>query len=191
MTLKKLKYSALAIVIFLITLELSAILANDFFFEKVAKEEVQKRSLPKVSANAIKHTYAASLVYSGLRNIYFSSDKAKNITIFLGKINELAELAFKSPKDSTLEMMKDLENNLIGICAARWLEENSDNPLNHDRLDFIGILAEKKHLIISPEEIFLQPEEKEQAKKSSNYSAAVKWFSENEPKLSCAERLDL
>lgn len=189
MTLKKLKYSALAIVIFLITLELSAVLANDFFFEKVAKEEVQKRSLPKVSANAIKHTYAASLVYSGLRNIYFSSDKAKNITIFLGKVNELAELAFKSPKDSTLEMMKDLENNLIGICAARWLEENSDNPLTQDRLDFIGILAEKKYLIISPEEIILLPEEKELAEKSSNYSAAVKWFSENEPKLSCAERL--
>lgn len=191
MTSKKLKYTALAILIFLIAIELSAILANDFFFEKVAKKEVQKRDLPEISANAIKHTYAASLVYSGLRSIYFSTDKAKNITIFLGKVNEVAERIFKFPKDSTLEMMKDLENNLIGICAARWLEENSDNPLTQDRLDFIGILAEKKHLILSPEEIILPPEEKEPAAKSSNYSAAVKWFSENEPRFSCAEKLDL
>ena len=188
---KKLKNTAIAILIFVILLEISALLANDFFFEKLAKKEVQKRDLPAISANAIKHTYAASLLYSGLRNIYFSADSAQKITIFLGKVNEIAEMIFKSPKDSTLEMMKDLENNLIGICAAKWLEENSDNPLTQDRLDFIGIIAEKKHLIITTEEIVLPPEEKEQAGKFSNFSAAVKWFAERELKTSCAEKLDL
>lgn len=191
MTIKKLKNTAIAILIFLIALEISALLANDFFFEKAAKKEVQKRALVEISANAIKHSYASSLVYSGLRKIYFSSDGAKNMTIFLGKVNELAELAFKSPKDSTLEMMKDLENNLIGICAAKWLEENNDNPLTQDRLDFIGILAERKSLIIAPEEIILSQEEKAEAEKSSNYSTAVKWFAENAAGISCAEKLDL
>ena len=186
MTRKKLKMLAVILVFFLIGAEILAVMANNFFFEKVSATEVRKRSMPAITSNSVKHAYASSLVYSGLRKLYFSKDSAKNITIFLGKLNEIAEVIFKPNQDSSLEMMKDLTNNVLGICAANWIEENSGNPLSLSRLEFIGFLAESKILILLREDLpLISDEEKAAAKKSFEYSLAKKWFNENEEKIIC------
>ncbi len=185
MTRKKLKIVALAVFLFLVTLEVAAVLSNNLFFEKVAAKEVKRRVMPASTANAVKHAYAASLLYSTLRSAYFSETSAKSATIFLGKVNEVAEVIFKPHQDSSLEMMKDLSNNLIGICAAKWIEENHENPLSQDRLDFVGLLAEQNKLILFREDVPLSAEERLQAQKTSDYSLAKKWFDENEEKVVC------
>ena len=173
------KKTILITLLFLLALEVSAVVLNDFFFEKVAEREVAKRQMPKETANAVKHSYAASLVYSGFRQIYLSETAAKNATILLGKVNEIAEIIFKTNRDSTLEMMKDLENNLLGIVAAQWLEEHPSN----DRIRFVGDLAERKILILSGEDVVLPDEEKSLAKVSTDYFLAVKWFEENQGEI--------
>jgi hypothetical protein len=82
--------------------------------------------------------------------------------------------------------MKDLTNNVLGICAANWIEENSGNPLSLSRLEFIGFLAESKILILLHEDLpLISDEEKAAAKKSFEYSLAKKWFNENEEKIIC------
>ncbi len=183
---KKLKILAVILIFFLIGAEILAVMANNFFFEKVSATEVKKRSMPAITSNSVKHAYASSLLYSGLRKLYFSKDSAKNITIFLGKLNEIAEVIFKPNQDSSLEMMKDLTNNVLGICAANWIEENSGNPLSLSRLEFIGFLAESKILILLHEDLpLISDEEKAAAKKSFEYSLAKKWFNENEEKIIC------
>ena len=182
---KKLKIVAISILLFLVALEISVVLANDLFFEKAAAKETKKRLMPASAANAVKHAYAASLLYSTFRNIYFSENSARNITIFFGKINEVAEMIFKPHPDSSLEMMKDLNNNVVGICAAKWIEENRQNPLAQDRIGFIGFLAEQNKLILSREDVPLSEEEKNKSRKISSYSVAKKWFNENEEKIIC------
>lgn len=170
-------------IIFLIlaTLEISAVLSNNFFFEKVSKQEAQKRSLPTNAANAIKHAYAASLLYSTFRQFFLSENSAKNLTIYFGKLNEIAEVIFKLNQDSTLEMIKDLSNNVLGICAAQALEKNP----NSNRLNFIGSLAEKKKLFLNREDVFLDEIDRKKARETFSYSAATKWFEANKNRISC------
>ncbi len=184
---KKIPYKILLILlIVLLALEGSVVILNDFFFEKVAAREIAARQMPKETANAVKHAYAASLLYSGFRTIFLSKNAAKSATIFFGKVNEVAEIVFKTNPDSTLEMMKDLENNLIGIVAAEWLEENH----NDNRIGFIGDLAEKKILILSYEDVVLPDEEKRQARISADYFMAVKWFEENRGEIEKLSQLE-
>lgn len=182
---KKLRNICVLALLFLVTAEIAAVASNYWFFEKVAKKEAAKRSMPVISANAIKHAYTASLVYSTLRTLFISEDVAKNITIFLGKTNEIAETIFKPRQDSTLEMMKDLSNNLIGICAGKLIEENHNNPAMDDRLSVIGSLAERKMLILSRADVPASDVEKEETAKSYDYLKAARWFDENQEKISC------
>ncbi len=182
---KKLKNILVYTALLIAAAEISAVLSNNLFFEKIATKEVLKRSMPKSTANAVKHAYAASIIYSTFRTFFFTENAAKNITIFLGKTNEIAEVIFKPHQDSTLEMMKDLGNNLLGICAGKLIEENRDNPAMDDRISVIGHLAERKELFLSREDIILDEVFKEESRKSSSYFVAVKWLKENEDKISC------
>jgi hypothetical protein len=173
---KKVKIYSIVILLFLVVLEIAAVASNDLFFEKVSAQEVAKRNMPANSANAVKHAYAASLVYSGFRKIFFSEKLAKEATIFLGKVNEIAEVIFKPNQDSSLEMMKDLQNNLAGIYAAKFLETDGKN-LN--RMNFIGDLAEKKILVLSRDDMNLEQEKKSEMRKTFKYKLARNWFDEN------------
>ncbi len=182
---KKLKNIFVFTALFLAAAEISVVLSNNLFFEKIATKEVLERSMPKSTANAVKHAYAASLIYSTFRTFFFTENAAKNITIFLGKTNEIAEVIFKPHQDSTLEMMKDLGNNLFGICAGKLIEESRNNLAKNDRIDLIGDLAERKILFLSREDIVLDEVFKEESRKSSSYFVASKWLKENEEKISC------
>ncbi len=185
MIFKKLKITFIAIFFILISAETIVVLCNNFYFEKVSIAEAEKRSIPRSGANAIKHAYAASLIYSTFRTFFFSQNSAENLTIILGKSNEIAEIIFKSHQDSSLEMLKDLNNNLLGICAGKWIETNRDNPAMQDRIGFIGNLAQRNKLILSPEDIILDEEAKEAARTSFSYVLANKLFAENFYQISC------
>lgn len=161
-------------VIFIAALELTTVTLNDYFFKKVSNEEALKRGLDKSAGNAIKHAYAASLTYSALRTIYFSENFAENTVIVLGKFNEVAEIIFRPQRDSTLEMMKDLGNNLIGIEAAKLLEKH-----NMERLSLIGELAEENILFVNQKNVFLDGE----IVKKPDFFIAEKWAKENKDKI--------
>ncbi|MDX2082364.1 MAG: hypothetical protein SFV53_00020 [Rickettsiales bacterium] len=182
---KKIKSVIVIILLAIIAIEISTVLANNLFFEKVALKEAEKRSMPKETSNAIKHAYAASLIYSTLRSLFLSENIAKNITIFLGKANEIAEIIFKPNQDSTLEMIKDLNNNLLGVCAGKWIEENSENPAMQERLAFIGNLAQRKKLFLWRSDVVLSEKQKNELGKSPSYFTAAKFFEENADKISC------
>ena len=185
MSYKKIKRIFIFILLFLVTAELGVVLSNNLFFNKVSAQEVAKRSMPKEAANAVKHAYAASLVYSTFRMFFFSENTSENITIFLGKTNEVAEIVFKSRKDSTLEIMKDLGNNLLGICAAKLIEENRNNPAMEDRISLIGNLAEREKLLLTQDDVLISSSQKEEARKARSYRLAAKWFEENRQNIPC------
>jgi hypothetical protein len=186
MTGKKIKIILIIFLIFFSAVGISAFLSNELYFQKIASAEAKKRKMDKKAANAIKHAYAASLSYSVLRRFYFSENAAENIVVFLGKANEISEIFFKSKKDSTLEMMKDLNNNLVGIYAAKWLEKNKNQYKNQfpgGQLNLIGDLAENKILMLLRSEIILSETQKPAVQSPPSYFLAVDWFEENKIKI--------
>ncbi len=185
MVSRKIRKTLICIILVIIAIELVAVLSNNFFFEKVSAKEAAMRSLTAVSGNAIKHAYASSIVYSRLRDIFVSESIAEEITIALGKANEIAEIIFKPQQDTTLEMLKDLQNNLLGICAAKLIEENPDNPAIQDRISLIGNLAQNDRLILTRDNVILSKELKEKISGTRSYETAVELFYQNRDKISC------
>lgn len=185
MVSKKFKKIAVITVAIILIAELIAVLANNLFFEKVATQEAIDRSLPSVSGNAIKHAYASSLVYSSLRTFFINEFFAEEITITLGKVNEIAETIFKSQQDSTLEMVKDLQNNVLGICAAKLIEENPNNPAIQDRIGLIGNLAQNNKLILTRDNVLLDKTIKEKISGTHSYSNASELFDQSREKILC------
>lgn len=176
MTYSKIKKSLIFFLIFLITLTIVTILSNAWYFEKVSLAEAKKRNLDQVSANAIKHAYAASLFHGALQDILMGRRISRGIVVFFGEVNEVAELVFRPKKDSTLEIMKDLHNNMVGVCVSEWLK---DNKIKQNRLAVMGEFAKKGLLMSSREDINLKDEEKEIARKTSDFWMAKKWFEKN------------
>ncbi len=171
---KLMKYIIIILSLILV-LEISLVTLDKKFFEKASQEEATRQGLTKDDANAIKHAYAASLVYSGLRFIFLGDESARDITIYFGKLNEIAEIIFKTNRDSTLEMMKDLKNNLVGINAAITIKK-----INlEDRLGFIGKLAKNNVLVLSQDDLQIADNDKNSMRKTHNYKMAEAWFNEN------------
>lgn len=173
---KKIINVFLIIFIVFAALELGAVISNKWYFEKISLEEVKKRGLENDAANAVKHAYAASLVHGVFRNLWFGKRLSRGATIFLGEANEVAELLFRPTKDSTLEIMKDMHNNMVGIYVSEWLETNKEKVGSRDRMTVIGDLMENKILLLSGEEILLSDQERSIARRTSDFSMARKWF---------------
>lgn len=176
------------ILVLIISLEGAAVLSNDLFFEKVANKEAITRKMSVSDANAIKHAYAAGLVYKSLREILLSHELAKNLTIQLGKLNEIAEVVFKPDQDSSLEMLKDMQNNLIGIYAAKALKDNNSEQ---KLLSFVGDLAQKKIIILSRDEVNLEVDKKEELRRTFKYKKARELFDEKQKDLETKIMADL
>ena len=176
MTYQKIKKPLIFSLIFLISLAIITMLSNEWYFEKVSLAEAKKRNLEQLSANAIKHAYAASLFHEVLQNMWLGRRISRGVVVFFGEVNEVAELIFRSKKDSTLEIMKDLHNNMVGVCVSEWLK---DNNIKQNRLVVMGEFAKKGLLMSSREDINLEDEEKSIARKTSNFWVAKKWFEKN------------
>ncbi len=173
----KLKKVAGILIIMAFAALLSAYLANQWF-EKESSAEIKREHISNGSVNAIKHAYAASLVYFIIRDIGIGKNAAEKIVIILGNTNEIAERIFfqGKHKDSTLEIIKDLHNNYVGIKSAKWLEDNKDK---YTRLNLIAKLARDKILIISANEYNLENIDKSSLIISSDPLLAMKWFEKN------------
>jgi len=101
------------------------------------------------------------------------------LVVGLGVVNEYVELYVKrGRKDSTLEMMRDLHSNMVGIRVARWRE--SDSMSDHrNRSEQLVALARAGVLLRSQDEVSLSPEEWPRAKQSADLNWATNWFKRN------------
>jgi hypothetical protein len=173
---KKILNTVLSILAIFIVLEFAAVLSNKWYFEKISVVEVRKRELNLDAANAVKHAYAASLVHGFFRNIWMGKRVSRGVTIFFGELNEVAEVFFRPTKDSTLEMMKDMHNNIVGIYVSEWLETNEDKVKGRDRMTVIGDLAQNQILLLSGEDILLSDQEKAIDRRTTDFWVARNWF---------------
>lgn len=123
--------------------------------------------------NAIKHAGASADAYRALRLFGVSGGRAEAVVIRVGIVNEWAETWVKRGRpDTTLEMMRDLHNNMVGIGLARWLESHPDVT----KSEGFGRLARSGVLLSSAEDLDAPPEARNQARNEQNLANAIDWF---------------
>lgn len=141
------------------------------WFEASARSIVRERSLDPQFGNAIKHALAASYLYSGLRSVGVPVSVSEAAVIRAGLFNEFAELYIKRGKpDTTEEIMKDLQNNMVGISLAKWLEGNGTAA----RDDMLVALGGRGLLALSHAD--LDVTETPHADGAADYASATDWF---------------
>lgn len=150
------------------------------WFEVQSRVTANRHALDAGYTNALKHAEAAAALYSALRFVGISTGVSERVVVRLGIINEHAETYVKrGRKDSTLEMMRDLHNNMVGIAVAKW----RDSPTASDRRSRTAqlvALAKAGVLLRSEDDISLPPEETHRAKQSADLDWAVSWFGQNQ-----------
>lgn len=149
------------------------------WFELQSRLTTDREALDAGYANALKHAEAAAALYSTLRFAGVSARFSERIVVGLGIVNEYVELYVKrGRKDSTLEMMRDLQSNMVGIRVARW--RDSDATSDHrSRSEQLVALVRAGVLLRSEDDVSLSPEEKPRAKQSADLDWAIAWFERN------------
>ena len=147
------------------------------WFEANARSIVRERSLDNKYGNALKHALATSYLYSSLRFVGFPVSIAEMAVIRAGLSNEFAELYVKRGKsDTTAEIMKDLQNNVVGISLAKWREENN-GPTRDEMLVTLG---EQGLLVLSAEHVgHVEPSDLQGA----DYHFAADWFAASRERI--------
>ena len=150
------------------------------WFEVQSRVTADRYALDAGYANALKHAGAAATLYSALRFVGLGDRASERVAVRLGIINEHVETYVKrGRKDSTLEMMRDLHNNMVGIAVAKW----RDSPTTSDRRSRTAqlvALAKAGVLLRSEDDISLSPEETPRARKSADLDWAISWFGQNQ-----------
>jgi hypothetical protein len=148
------------------------------WFEYRSRVVTDHHALGAGYADALKHAEAAATLYSILRLIGASDRTSERVTIRLGIINEYAEIYVKlGRKDSTLEMMRDLHNNMVGIAVAKW--RNNTGADRRGRSEQLVALARVGVLLQSEDDVRLSREEMRRAKQSADLDWAISWFKQN------------
>ena len=149
------------------------------WFELQSRLTADRHALDGGYANALKHAEAAAALYSALRFVGVRAPASERIVVRLGVINEYVELYVKrGRKDTTLEMMRDLHSNMVGISVARWRE--SDSMSDHrSRSEQLVALVRAGVLLRSEDDVSLPPEETPRAKQSADLDWAISWFERN------------
>jgi hypothetical protein len=149
------------------------------WFEFQSRVTADRNALDSGYANALKHAEAASTLYSMLRFAGVSARASERVVIRLGIINEYIEMYVKrGRKDSTLEMMRDLHSNMVGISVARW-RDSATAPDRRSRSDQLVALARAGVLLQSEDGIIVSSEETRRAKESADIDWAISWFDQN------------
>ena len=149
------------------------------WFELQSRLTTDREALDAGYANALKHADAAAALYSTLRLAGVSAPSSERIVVGLGVVNEYVELYVKrGSKDSTLEMMRDLHSNMVGISVARWRERDSMSD-HRNRSEQLVALARAGVLLRSEDEVSLSPQEWPRAKQSADLDWATNWFKRN------------
>ena len=148
------------------------------WFELHSRVIADRHALDGGFANALKHAEAAAALYAGLRLIGASDRTSERVVIKLGILNEYAEMYIKlGRKDSTLEMMRDLHNNMVGIAVAKW--RNGAAADRRGRSEQLVALARAGVLLQSQDDVRLSPEEMHRARQSADLAWATTWFNQN------------
>jgi hypothetical protein len=149
------------------------------WFELQSHRMANRHALDSGYANALKHAEAAATIYSWLRLVGVSDSTSEQIVIRLGIANEYIELYVKrGRKDTTLEMMRDLHSNMVGISVARWRERNETLD-QRSRSEQLVALVGAGVLLRSEDDVSLSPEDKPRAKQSADLDWALDWFERN------------
>lgn len=144
------------------------------FYEWSASEGkrlAKQAGLPESYHNALKHAVAARSLYKAFD--YIGVPKPEDKVIRLGDLNEKVEtyIKFNSP-DNSLEMMKDMFNNLAGVTAARFELEKG----RVCKEDTLIVLAKSGGLRATPDDIQLPEADKQKMRESKDLKAARTWF---------------
>jgi hypothetical protein len=148
---------------------------------RVAEQSGLARAYPAVD-NALKHAMAASSVYVAARKVGIPASLAESMTLNLGYANEWAERVLKPGPDSTLETMKDLNNNQVGIDTGEYM-------ITHDHTDRMGLLSALLRagvLLHSPEQINIEDAAKNRARRSQDVANAIAWFERSKGNIRAA-----
>ena len=146
------------------------------WFELQSHLTTDRHELDAGYANALKHAEAAAALYSTLRCVGVPAQASQQVVVGFGIINEYVELYVKrGRKDTTLEMMRDLHSNMVGISVARWREsgETWDRRIRSEQL---VALVRAGVLLRSEDDVSLSPEEMPRAKQSADLDWAISWF---------------
>lgn len=139
------------------------------WFEVSVRRIVTEQGLDGSYRNALKHASASSYLYSGLRLLGLSEAIAEEMVVRCGMVNEFAELYVKRGKpDTTLEIMKDLQNNMVGIGVAKWLENNSAET----RVTLFVVLGQQDILALSQNTLGFS----DSRESAADYPGAKNWF---------------
>ncbi|RWM87423.1 MAG: hypothetical protein EOR84_29475 [Mesorhizobium sp.] len=139
------------------------------WFEVSVRRIVTEQGLDGSYRNALKHASTSSYLYSGLRLLGLSEAIAEEMVVRCGMVNEFAELYVKRGKpDTTLEIMKDLQNNMVGIGVARWLENNSAET----RVTLFVVLGQQGILALSQNTLGFSVS----GESAADYPGAKNWF---------------
>jgi len=137
-----------------------------------AKRLIRQGDLPEAHHNALKHAIASRTLYKGLDSL--GVPKPEDKVVWLGDLNEKVESYLKlNDKDSSLEMMKDMFNNLAGITAARFELEKG----RVCKEDTLIVLAKTGGLRPSADDIQLAESEKQKLRETRDIEPAKAWFS--------------
>jgi hypothetical protein len=121
------RYFFMGIMVLLIALGIFGIFYIEHYHALSARV-IAEENIDGERANAFKHTYAAGEAYTFFAQA-LSAPRAERTVSWLGRVNEHIELTTRSyPKnrkagyqpDTTIELIKDLYNNHVGIVAAQW-----------------------------------------------------------------------
>jgi hypothetical protein len=149
------------------------------WFELQSRVTANRGALDAGYANALKHAGASATLYSMLRFFGVRDHPSERIVVGVGIVNEYVEIYLKrGRKDTTLEMMRDLHGNMVGISVARWRESAAALDDRNPSEQLIA-LARAGVLLRSQDDIPLPPEEMGRAKQSADLDWAISWFSSN------------
>jgi len=104
---------------------------------------------------------------------------SERVVIRLGITNEYIETyAKRGRKDTTLEMMRDLHDNMVGIVVGRW-RDSATTWDRRSRSEQLIALAKSGVLLQSEDAVSLPSEEKPRAKEGADLDWAINWFKQN------------
>jgi hypothetical protein len=143
------------------------------WFELQSRVTADRHALDAGYANALKHAEAAATLYSMLRFVGIRAKASERIVVGLGIINEYVEMYVKrGRKDTTLEMIRDLHSNMVGISVARWRDSAAASD-HRNRSEQLVALARAGVLLRSEDDVSLSPEENRRAKQSADIDWAI------------------
>src|SRR5262249_38278768 len=118
-------------------------------------------------------------LYSWLRLVRVPDSTSEQIVIRLGFVNEYIERYIKrGRKATTLEMMRHLQSNMVGIRFARWRETHKKWD-HRSRSQQLVALVRAGVLLQSEDDVSLSSEERPRAKQSADLDWAIRWFEQN------------